>query len=218
MPYENPDGDLNFKAGNFFRDFFTFDAFTRGSADYAYEAKGIAEAVGGMNTGFITSSEDRQLFQKIYAESVLREQALYNSAVISFNIDQKNIIRDEKDYLNELEIARRFAQDETIKVNKFQADAIAERLRDIEVAKKARADEIAFLTAEKNADDRNKVNLYMANRPPSGRNPDSLTAGTPETPLLPIIPAIIQPDLKNAQSLTYLLGLGVLGAFLLVPQ
>jgi len=212
MPYENPYQDTRAKTETFFRDFFLWDAFTRGSADYAYEVQGVSNAVGGWNQGFITDVADREAFMNIYKETVIREQMLYNSLVNQSHVEQRTSDAEDKFYLQSLDVERKRVAILTDKINKLQADAGVERQEDIRKMRAEREETIARLTKSKEEADKARAEKYYLRRdneaPPSINMP-------PQSPLIPqwfpIIPDVFAPDAQQALSMKILLGLAFLG-------
>jgi hypothetical protein len=215
MPYENPYQDVRGKTETFVRDFWAYDAFSRGSADYAYEAKGIADAMSGFNVAFITDTSDRQLFMDIYKQSVLQEQMFYNNLVAQTHQDQFEDIQNAKYYNNALEVERARAKRQTDAINKLQADASVERQEDIKKMRAEREETIARLTKLKDEQDRERVGRYYLRR--STEQEPSINIG-PEPPVerqfYPVIPGAVGPDPKQSLSLSILLGLTALGVLM----
>jgi hypothetical protein len=216
MPYENPYLDSAGKTETFFRDILPFDAFTRGSADYAYEAKGISDALGGFNVGFITGQEDRQLFLDIYKDQVVREQMLYNNLAVQTNSQQAINQQDDVYYLNALQVERQKAALQTAQINALQANAGAERLADIEVMRKERAETIERLTLLKKEEEKTRASKYYLRRDAVAEPSINLP---PQAPLIPqwegVFPEAMSDDATQALSLKIILGLAVLGALVL---
>lgn len=215
MGYENPYQDARGKTETFFRDMFLWDAFTRGSADYAYEVQGVNEAVKGWNQGFITDVGDREAFMNIYKETVIREQMLYNSLVAQTHADQRNSNEEDKFYLQSLEVEKKKVATLTAQINKLQADASVERQEDIKKMRAERDETIARLTKAKIEDDKARADKYYLRRDleetPSINMP-------PMSPLIPqwfpVIPDAIAPDAQQALSMKLLLGLTLIGVMM----
>jgi hypothetical protein len=216
MPYENPYLDASGKTETFFRDMFVWDSFTRGSADYAYEVKGVADSMGGFNTGFITNQQDRELFMTIYKNEVINEQMFYNNLVAQTNSDQFQNNQEEELYRNMLFVERQRAERLTAQINKLQADAGVERQEDIRKLREERTETIARLTQLKKEEDKAKADKYYLRRDlaqsPSVNLPPIHEA---IRQFLPIVPEVISPDANQALSYKILIGLGVLGALVL---
>lgn len=216
MPYENPYQDTRGKTETFFRDFFLYDAFTRGSADYAYEAQGVAASMGGFNTGFITSQEDRELFMNIYKNQVIADQMFYNQITFQANLNQRETIAEEAFYLNALQVEQARAQRLTAEINKLQADAAVERQEDIAKMRAERTEIIARLTQARKEEDKAKADKYYLRRDLAEKPSINLPPiEDPKPAYIPIIPDVIAPDATQAASFKILLGLGVLGALVL---
>ena len=215
MPYENPYQDARGKTETFVRDFWAYDAFSRGSADYAYEAKGIADAMKGFNVAFITDASDRELFMNIYKNNVIQEQMIYNNLVAQTHQDQFEDTQNAKYYMNALEVERGNARRQTEAINKLQADASVERQEDIKKMRAEREETIARLTNLKAEQDKARVGRYYLRR--DAEQVASVNVG-PEDPVerqfFPVIPGAVGPDPQQTLSAVIILGLTALGVLM----
>jgi hypothetical protein len=210
MPYENPYLDTRGKTEAFFRDMWAFDAFSRGSADYAYEVRDVNKALSGFNVGFITDVGDREAFMNIYRQTVVQEQMLYNNLVFQTAQDQRQDNLEAKFYLNALEVEKQRVAKQTAEINKLQADASVERQEDIKRLREERNETIARLTNLRAEEAKAKADKYYLRR--DNEQEPSLNL-EPQPPLIPqwfpVIPEVIGADPDQALSLKIILLLAV---------
>lgn len=216
MPYNNPHQDTAGKTETFFRDIVPWDSFTRGSADYAYEVKGVADSMGGFNRPFSTAVEDRELFMSIYKHDVIQEQMAYNNLVFQFNSAQRHQNNEDAVYLQSLASEQRRAERLTKEINKLQADASVERQEDIKRLRAEREETIKRLTKVKADADKADIDRRLLRRQeepyPSINLPPT---DSPPVAYIPYLPDVLAPDATKAVSMKVLLALAVVGAFAL---
>jgi len=216
MPYENPYLDARGKTETFFRDAFLFDAFTRGSADYAYEAKGLAESMGGFNVAFESNTEDRELFMNLYKSQVINDQMIYNQLAFQTNNQfyQNNV--EDTFYKNALFVEKRKWQEQNDLINKLQADASLERQADIIALRKERTETMANMKHLREEEAKVRADKYYLRRDNERTASINLPPAPPGIPdFLPVFPEVILPDADKALSMKIIIGLAVLGALLI---